>query len=478
MNVPFLRLLSAFLLAGVAAFAQAEPAPKLITCPAPAGSRLNPDFTVKARTPGGDWQDVASYLVNVVEVPPADHVIRNSSMAFFDFSGPVEISITCHRGDIQTARVRPLSYGIKPEVKGRTITFSLTKPRDLSVEVNGDIFGNLQLFANPIETSRPDPASPGVIYFAPGIHEIPGGTLRVPGNKTVYIAGGAIVVGNVLCDGVENVAITGRGMIDQAGGSLRITNSRNVRVSGIFARQVFTGGSRHVTIENVKCISASRWGDGMDVICGQDVLIDGAFNRNSDDCIAIYAARQEFKGGSARVTVRNSTLWADVAHPILVGTHGNTSSPETIEDLTFSNIDILDHMEPQLDYQGCMSLNAGDSNLIRNVTFEDIRVEDFRKGQLVNLRVFYNTKYNTSPGRGIENVTFKNVSYTGTHAEQSIIAGYDDTRKIRNVTFENLSINGVTISDHMAKPRWFKTSDPARIFVGEHVEGLRFIADE
>jgi hypothetical protein len=26
------------------------------------------------------------------------------------------------------------------------------------------------------------------------------------------------------------------------------------------------------------------------------------------------------------------------------------------------------------------------------------------------------------------------------------------------------------------KPKWFKTSDMARIFVGEHVEGVKFIA--
>jgi hypothetical protein len=121
-----------------------------------------------------------------------------------------------------------------------------------------------------------------------------------------------------------------------------------------------------------------------------------------------------------------------------------------------------------------MSLNAGDSNLIRNVRFEDIRVEDFRQGQLVNLRVFYNRKYCTSPGRGIEDVYFKNITYTGTHAEQSVIAGYDDARQVKNVVFENLVINGTVISDQMRKPAWFKTSDLARFFVGEHVEGIEF----
>ena len=173
--------------------------------------------------------------------------------------------------------------------------------------------------------------------------------------------------------------------------------------------------------------------------------------------------------------MQDSTLWADVAHPSLVGTHGNTPKPETLERFRFVNLDILDHTEPQIDYQGCLSLNAGDSNLIRNVRFEDIRVEDFRQGQLVNLRVFYNTKYCTSPGRGIENVYFKNITYNGTHSELSVIAGYDDAREVKNVVFENLVINGTVISDGMVKPAWFKTSDMARFFVGEHVAGIAFL---
>ena len=451
-------------------------APALVVYPAPEGSALNSDFTVNVRAPGGEWQPVATYVVKVDAVIGTTHSPRNSSMAYFDFAGTVDVSITCNHGGIQSTRVRPLSFGLTPKVSGNTITFSLAQPRNLSVEVNGDIFGNLQLFANPLEATRPDPQDPDVIYFGPGIHPLESGTLRVPSGKTVYLAGGAIVRGRILCDHVENVRILGRGMVDQAqrGGGVRIANSKNIEVGGIFTPQCFTGGSQHVTITNVKCMSFVGNGDGMNVISSADVLIDGVFNRNSDDCITVYATRLGFTGGASRVTVQNSTLWADVAHPILVGTHGNTPQPETIEDLRFSNLDILDQKEPQIDYQGCLALNAGDSNLIRNVRFEDIRVEDFRQGQLVNLRVFYNRKYCTSPGRGIENVYFRNITYNGTHAEQSVIAGYDETRKIKNVVFEHLVINGTVISEQMPKPGWFKTSDMARIFVGEHVEGIEF----
>lgn len=480
----------------------------LIVHPAPAGSALNTDFSVKVRAPGGEWQTVPTYLVKVDAVVGTEHSPRNSSFAYFDFAGAVEVEVTSARGRIDSVRVRPLSHAIVPEVQGDTLAFTLTQPRNLSIEINGDIFANLQLFANPIEASRPDPRDPNVIYFGPGLHDIqaepapdsplpplvnePQGkyppefyrglrrrTLRVPSGKTVYIAGGAVVRGRITCEGVENVRILGRGMVEQGarGSGVRIANSRNVEVSGIFTPQCFTGGSQHVRITNVKCISYLGNGDGMNVISSTDVVIDGVFNRNSDDCITVYGTRGGFTGGARDITVRNSTLWADVAHPILVGTHGSTPQPEILERLRFLNLDILDHKEAQLDYQGCLALNAGDSNLIRDVRFEDIRIEDFRQGQLVNLRVFFNRKYCTSPGRGIEGVLFKNLTYTGTHADISVIAGYDGTRKVRDVVFENLVINGTLVTDDMVgKPAWYKTSDLARIFVGEHVDGLVFRA--
>jgi len=449
---------------------------KLITYPAPKGVALNNDFNVKVRIPGVDWQSLDDYLIKVDEVRNTHHFYENSSMAGFDFSGTVEVSVTCNREDVKSVRVRPLSFGILPEVKGNTLTFTLSQPRNLSIEVNGDIFHNLQLFANPIEMNRPNPTDTNVIYFGSGIHEIPRGFLSVPSGKTVYLAGGAVIRGQILINDVENVRVLGRGMIDQSvRHGLKISNSQNIEVEGIFGSQFFTGGSKNVAIRNVKCISFEGNGDGMNVISSQNVTIDGVFNRNSDDCVTVYGTRGDFVGGSSNIVVKNATLWADVAHPVLVGTHGNTNNPDSLVDLKFINIDILDHNEAQIDYQGCLSLNAGDSNLILNVLFDAIRVEDFRQGQLVNLRVFYNKKYCTSPGRGIENVYFKDVVYNGSHANLSIIAGYNEKSIIKNVTFENLVINGTVISDSMAKPGWFKTSDMANFFVGEHVENLKFV---
>jgi hypothetical protein len=461
-------------------FSTAQTKDILKAYPAPAAVEQNTDFSVKVRLSGQSWQDLPEYSVKVDRIKGVDHFVEIASMAYFDFSGEVELSVTYNKGSIKDSRIRPLSYNIPRQVSGQTITFKLKKPANLSIEVNGDIFHNLHLFANPVETFIPGRTDKNVIYFGPGIHQISGKKLKVPSGKTVYIAGGAILMGQILIDRVENVKVLGRGMIDQSvKEAVRIANSRNVEIEGLFGTQCLTGGSENVTIRNFKCFSYYKWGDGMNVISSKNVLIDGAFNRNSDDCTTVYGTRLGFTGGCKNITIRNSTLWADVAHPILVGTHGNTPYPEVLEDLNYINIDILDHKEQQVDYQGCLSLNAGDSNLIRDVRFENIRVEDFREGQLVNIRVFFNAKYCTSPGRGIENVLFKDVSYNGTNAKPSIIAGYDEQRKVKNIIFEDLRLNGTLISDDMpGRPGWFKTSDMADIFVGDHVEGVVFRTEE
>lgn len=450
---------------------------KLVTYPAPKESLLNADFSIKVRNLNSQWREIPSHLVKVQRVDGLKRFVEDASMSYFDFSGDVEVSVTYNKGTINTVKIRPLSYNIKYEIKENTITFKLDRPRNISVEVNDDIFHNLHLFANPIDDYVPNLQDSDLIYFGPGIHEIANEEFKIPSGKTVYVDGGAILKGRLVADSVENVKILGRGIIcHTVKHGIKISNSKNVLVEGLIATQCSTGGSDNVTIRNVKSISYYAWGDGMNVFASNNVLYDGVFCRNSDDCTTVYATRLGYEGGCKNITMQNSVLWADVAHPIFIGIHGNADDSEVIENLNYVNIDILDHKESQIDYQGCLAINAGDNNLVKKVRFEDIRIENFREGQLFNLRIFYNPKYCKAPGRGIEDVLFKNITYTGDNANLSMIIGYNEERKVKNVRFENLKINGLVISDDMPdKPSFYKTADVARIFIGEHVDNVTFV---
>lgn len=468
------------LLCGLLPFAaQAQ----LHTYPSPAQTALSPLFSVTV-SQGGKTAASPVYPCNVINSNVFPRKVESAAFTQFSFGGnPVEVRVRW-LGDapIDSVRVRPLSLGVRATVEGRDIHFLLDRPANVSVEVNGDIFHNLMLFACPEETWTPakKKTGKGLIYFGPGYHELPGDTLSVPSATTVYVAGGAVVNGHICVDDASDVRILGRGIIlSGRHAGLYIRRSRRVRVDGLVLTQLPVGQSDSISISNVKAISSYSWGDGLNVFASSHVNYDHVFCRTSDDCTTVYATRKGFTGNSSHISMRHSVLWADVAHPIFIGLHGNPSRPDTIQQVLYDDIDILDEHEYQIDYQGCLAINAGDDNLVRDITFRNIRIEDIRHGQLVSLRVSFNRKYCTAPGRGIENVLFHNVSYRGCPPETSIIAGYDEERPVRNVRFKNLVINGQLICDDMPeKPKWYKTSDMARIFVGEHVENISFVRSE
>ena len=470
---------------------------KVVTYPAGKDVPTIHDFAVEVRQDdaAGRWENVDAYPVTFQEVKLEDGVVKRkdqtASYAYFDFDGPVQVRVVSAK-PVRSVRVRPLSYGITPEVKGDTICFTLDRARNLSVEVNGDIFHNLHLFANPLDSHRPTAKEikkarknkkGNLLYFGPGVHKFPGDTLRVASGTTVYVDGGAWVQATLIADGVENVRVYGRGTVRPKGrgAGVEIRRSRNFEADGIVLSQIPAGASDGVKITNVKSMTHYGWGDGMNVFASDNIYYNNVFCRNSDDCSTVYATRKGFKGGCRNIVMENSTLWADVAHPVMIGLHGSATEigpdapADTICDITYRNIDILDHKEKQIDYQGCFAINCGDNNVVRDITFDNIRVEDFRQGQLVNIRIFFNTKYCAAPGTCIKNVLFKDIDYNGGNAEMSIIAGYNEDRKVSDITFDNLVINGVRISDNMpGKPAWYKTGDMARIFIGEHVENVTF----
>jgi hypothetical protein len=479
---------------------------RLLTYTAPVGAIESTDFTVRVRQGQGEWKELFCYRVYVDM-----HNVRHASMVYFDCSGPVEIEVVKNEGEVREAAIRPLSAGLDYISNGNRITFTLDRPRNLSLEVNGDRFHNLHLFANPLEENVPDLADPDVItirpgnhrtedllqristphseeglekqpevmYFEPGMHILEPAQLSIPSGITVYIAGGAVVVGSMKCENVHDVTIRGRGLLYMSDfekttyyRGVQIDYSRNIAIEGIImvdppSSTVNIGQSEHIFIRNIKTFSTRGWTDGIDVLSSSHIEIEDVFLRTSDDCIAVYGTRISFKhiGDSRNVTVRNSVLWADVAHPIMIGVHGyHEREGDILENLLFDNIDILEHHEPQDGYWGCMAINVGDKNTVRNVTFRNIRVEQFELGRLIDIRVFHNQKYNPAPGNRVENIRFENITFNGTCEKPSVIKGFDETRIVDGVTFQNLRING----------RHIRSPESGNFVIGDHAHHVEF----
>lgn len=439
MNAAMLACATAAILA--AAPVGAKELPTLITYDIPQPllySHHIDDFTVRVRQPGEAWRDLYEYRVMVDQ-----DTHSAASVVMFDFTGKVEIAVRKNNGDVHRVAVRPGNPPVRLQDGVAFIT--LDRPANLSVEFDGDRLHNLHILAGaPIE--RP-PATPDTVFYEAGLH-VPAdgsGYFPVRSNQTIYVAGGAVLQGTFAPREVENVRILGRGIIDRPQEQLVVQSSRNVTVEGLTFLTPLHGTiacsmSRDVRFRDIRTFSDGQWSDGINVFACTDVSVDRAFVRTSDDSVAIYATRKSATGDTQRVTVSHSTFWPDVAHAMFVGLHGDHN---VVSDIAFDDIDVLDHDEDDPEYQGVMAISAGDSNTVRNVRFSNVRVDAIEEGRLFNVRVVFNSKYSFSPGRSVENVIFRDISFTGAGwASPSIVAGYDAERRVRNVSFENIRIGG------------------------------------
>lgn len=451
---------------------------------APDGVPVSTAYDVWAQPLGSEeWMRVAVYPARAnARQADGSHRVSETAWAMFDFTGDVRVRVTRRGGrPFRSARVRPSARGVICNmVNDTTVQFRLFQPENVSVEMDSDITSGLLLFtsAPPItaEAARQRARREGrqFVYYPSGLYRID--SLRIPSRTDVYLDG-AHFTGTLAVDSAHDVRITGRGVARPESGyeGCRVRHSRGVEIEGLVLNTCPVGQSRGVRLSDVRCMTHKQWGDGLNVFASDSVSYDRVFCRTSDDCTTAYATRKGFTGSTRHIRMTNSTLWADLAHPIFIGLHGNPARPDTIADLVYDNIDILGQAEPQVDYQGCLAINCGDGNTVQRVTFSRIRIEDIAEGSIAQVKVGWNAKYCTAPGALVDSVTFRQVSYTGKPCALSVITGYDSVRAVRHVRFEQLKVNGRLLHDGMdGKPAWYATADLVPMFVGSHVEDLTF----
>ena len=465
----------------------------ITTYAAPNGAPLKHDYDVFIQPRGQkEWTKIDTYMAKSLTPCPSPkgegsgHKVSEISYCFFDFTGDVFVRVVCKNKKYKTARIRPDYRGTIANVQNDSVVqFLLFQPENVSVEFDNDITNNLLVFTSKPTISKEDAEKTAKSqgrdfrYYAPGLYTEE--TIKVPSNTTVYLDGGSYFSGTFAIEDAENVSILGRGIARPQNGyeGCHVYRSKNVLVDGLIVNTCPIGGSDGVTLHDVRSISHPQWGDGLNVFASSNIIYDRVFCRNSDDCTTAYATRKGFSGSVRNVRMTNSTLWADVAHPIFIGLHGNPEVGDSIVNLKYDNIDIICQSEPQVDYQGCLAINCGDGNYVKDVVFENIRIEQpdqvAKHASITQVKVGWNQKYCTAAGGGVENVTFKNIRYYGAQPNMAVITGYDSQHKVKNVTFEGLKINGRSIYDDMpGKPKWYSTADYVPMFVGSHVENLQF----
>lgn len=405
------------------------------------------DYRIQVRKEGGEWQQLTGYYaINMNKGPFQGPTLNAQTYAYFDsdFKQRVEVMVTKLQGTFTTARIRPTSYGISFTRNEKSINFFLDKPRKLSIEFDEDIYHNLCLFADAVEVNPPKNGDPGVIYFGPGYHEA--GNLTLNSNETIYIAGGAIVRGNIKGSNISNASVKGRGVL--MNGGIRIDNAENITIEGIIfidspGWTIVPNQVNNSVIRDVKLINKTISSDGSDPSGCQNLTYDDIFFRIPDDCISIKAmSRSNVKKPNLDIMIKNCIFWSDAAHCILIGPEGNATSTERV---TITNCDFLECQYPGKDYWGIIGITNGDKMLIKDILVENCRVEDFSFSNLVAIRIEENIWTRLGVGGAIKNIVFRNVSYNGKSSNPNYIKGFDETNNVDGVIFENLTFNGKKI---------------------------------
>jgi hypothetical protein len=402
-------------------------------------------------------------------------------MSYFDFEGIVNVKIQLVNVEaLKDVVIRPLSSGIKPVIDGNTLSFTISEPGQYSIEYNNDIKNTVFLFANPLESEIPDKNDKSVLYLGPGVWDM--GTLTLADNQTLYVAGGALVYGNVYANAAKNINVKGRGIIDGSkydgwltpGSTAKVPvnfeHITNPSVEGVILMNpnAWTLNCLSCTngkIENVKIISSRQNGDGITLQSCNDFDIRNSFIRSWDDSVVV----KNYEGNSNNITFSNLLLWTDLAQSCEIGYETNKGNrPDAkISNIFFNDITVLHNF-----HKPAISIHNSDDALVTDIQYNNIVVEDASMGkgdagannQLIDLTIMQ-SGWSTTASRGsIRNVSFKNIKVLEGQATSSRMIGFSKKSSIENVTIEGLEILGKEI----------KSADDAKLSRNEFVSNVVF----
>lgn len=391
----------------------------------------------------------------------------------FSFGGAVTVQIRLRdRSAVTTAVVHPLAKKITATVSKGVVSFTLTQPANLYIELDAKPREPLFVFANPLETNPPAKGAPGVLYFGPGVTDLGKEPCKVQDGQTVYLAGGAYVKGRFVATvtkGTTPVTIRGRGVLSgidlnekrgeygqpMIDGTAHRTGPNSwtlvpeLRVEGIVVTDSAACGviaSRRLLAENVKLLAWAKCSDGIGGGAGS--VIKGCFLKVNDD--AIYFFR-------SNIQVLDNAIWLQAAGSALqMGWNVKESMEGAHADGLYIIGDDTGRTHTRSDWlNACVValMDMHDRALYRNVLVENIR-HDGKPYQLFGIRTKLAPE--NGPGLasyrqglgGVDGLVFRNVTSAQKPLHPSVFDGNgDEPGSISNVTFQNLRLGGELVTE-------------------------------
>ena len=396
----------------------------------------------------------------------------NTHFAYFDFKGgSVKITVTSldKYYFLNGCKIKPTSKRIKPHLKGNQATFTISHPCKISVEnpeikyrdTNGK-GQNLVILAGEPQTNIPLKDDPSVIYLGPGLHKQ--NIILNKTGQTLYLDGGAILLGTIDVREANDVKICGRGVVifddttnthgDGASTStmshpLTTYKACNLTVEGIkLVPRCRTWATSFINasglrIKDIGIFADNRWdmnGDGIDLRGVSDVIISDCFIRSDDDAIAMYPWGENGLI-MKNIIVKNCIIWNTASNVVRL----SWDSPiyydgSIIDGFTMRNCEIIHGSSnktqqtvpkgyPHGLFQSSF-VGGNTKQTFKNFTIENI-IEDY--SCLLVLTV---------PNMIYQNWIFKNISCD----DKGIYQSFVNSEHIEGMIFENLRMGGMLIT--------------------------------
>lgn len=418
---------------------------------------------------------------------------------------------------VSFVNIKPDSAAEKVSFNEGVLTAKTDETLYFVVQLGGDIFSTISVFLDKAVSRCCDKKN--IIEFTDGeytadnceyirIDEHGNPVIDCIASDTlVYVGKNAVVKAAIELRGVKNVEIAGTGSISLVhrciGGDENFVKGRyfglfryyakpnilirsgceNITVRGVTLDCEFRGvvirNSRGIKIERVKIFASPENADGINCYNTSELYVDGCFINSKDDCFCMYNSCDsiptlfdegyEVKEAVCRDVNFGNCILMTVCRPFVFGGHatGSVSPRCLIENLNIHDVEIIETPVHLFGYDekfsfywtAVMRVLSQSEQIVRNITFENINVNITKgyNGKLFHLHVRAGSEasYTESRGYGIENISFKNITFTGDASTlyPSVIIcrkseGDGDTPHISNVIFDNVTILGKQMSEY------------------------------
>ncbi len=432
------------------------------------GTVVSPYFTMKA---GG--VPVDCYAVRTTYGAHSYALIDVADEAF-----PLEITVQVET-DFRRATILPEHYGVTPTVDGKTVTATIDKCGNYTLVLNKDKTKALTIFVrSDKEYVAPEgyeviKIAPGVhnekitftkekqvLYFEAGEHELMY-NINFLSNTEVYVERGAYIYATIpedlgvepptsdpnwagnRCwdtlfhgDRVENVRISGHGMVDMsrlswhARGLIQFNESKNITVDGLASNNcpdwaVYFSRCEEITVSEMMLFAYRQNSDGICIEDSRNALVKDCFARSGDDLFEIKSRYGHCTIPIENIVFDNCNGWPDKARGIGI----INEAKRDMDNITFKNCSIGFASATWMEDLGALVVFSEYDGKLSNITFE-------------NIEVFKADKYAVLVTVGeqakaqFDNIVFRNVVFKDSSKvrinNRSTVGG-----AIHNVIFEN-----------------------------------------